>query len=132
MTKAEQVRQRRLCAKRSVELFYEQTNKTDTRVSKVFELLLDILDKNTSQLVLTDIVLFDVKTIDVKEYSIHEDGLYHYKEEILHFEKKVNVEQFMKELKQYIEQHDGYYAKRLPYQRYYNESLTYYLQIGIQ
>ena len=132
MTRAEQVRHNRLCASRSVELYYKMCNTDDARIVQLFDAILDIMDQNTKQLILTDILLFEPRTRDVKEYSIHEDGLYHFQECILHFEKKVNVESYMNELKEYIERQDGFYAKKLPYQWYYNEKLTHYLQIGIK
>ena len=132
MTRAEQVRQKRQYAKRSTELLYLYQSAADTRVVQVFDKLLDILEQNTNELIFSDLCLYDVKTLDIKEYSIHQDGFYHFEKKILHFEKKINVALWMNELKCYIEKQDGYYAKKLPYQRYHNEPLTYYLQIGIQ
>ncbi|MBQ9314448.1 MAG: hypothetical protein IJ220_05580 [Clostridia bacterium] len=132
MKRAEQVRRKWLCNKRNVELYYELTNAVDTRVIQMFDALLDIFEQNANELIFSDLCLFQEKTLDIKEYSIHEDGFYHFEKKILHFEKNVNVEIWMNELKCYIEKHDGYFAKKLPYQKYYNEPLTYYLQIGIK
>lgn len=132
MTKAERVRSHRLCIKQSLESYYQMMNATDQRILDVFDRILDIMEQNTKELILTDLLLFESKTLDVKEYSIHEDGFYHYDKRIIKFEQKVNVELWMVELKHYIDKQDGYYAKRYPYQRYYNEPMTHYLQIGIE
>ena len=79
MTKAENVRKERICARTSVERYYEIINTVDERITQVFDKILDILDQNTREYIFTDILLFEDKTLDIKEYSIHSDGLYHLK-----------------------------------------------------
>lgn len=132
MNKAEKVRTNRLIAIRHRELFHEVTQKTDEIIKKIFDVILDTIQKNTEEYVLTDIFIFCEKTFDVKEYSIHKDGFYHYDEKIIDFGKEVNVERMMNKLQYYIEKHDGYRATQQPYQHYYNEPLTFYLQVSVR
>lgn len=128
MTKAEQVYERRKKA-----LYIKYLDGTDTNVKKIFfDFILDILDKKTENADYTDIYIFRGQTKTVQEYSIQQDGFYHYSEKILSFDQPVELDQMMDRLYFLINRHNGFYANKQPYKRYHDEALTYYLQIGMK
>ena len=70
MSKAEEVRNKRLIAVRHRELYNEIVQKVDKRIQKIFDVILDVIQKNTEEYILTDILIFCEKTFDVKEFAM--------------------------------------------------------------
>lgn len=132
MTKAEQIRGRYVTLRRSAELYSQIVNRPDIRMERVFDFLLDVFNQKASECVFTDICVFENETLEVKEYSIHKDGFYNFDKRVIEFHNEVVVKIFMDELRNYINEHDGYKAFKLPYQKYPHEPLTNFLQISIK
>ena len=128
MTRAMQVYERRKKA-----MYMKLLNGTDANVKRIFfDIILDVLDRKTENEDNTDMYIFRGETKTTKDFSIRQDGFYMKEEKVLSFDEPVDIDHLMEELKYFIGRHDGFYAIKNPYKHFYDEKLTYYLQIGMK